>query len=78
MDRRRLLKLTSIAIGGAAVLPTFTSAKTTSTAPGLWSVWDTVFACTLCFAVACAESRYTRMERFPVDDKIPARHGAAR
>jgi kynurenine formamidase len=44
MDRRRLLKLTSIAIGGAAVLPTVTGAKTTSTATGLWSVWDNVFA----------------------------------
>jgi hypothetical protein len=43
MDRR-LLKLTSIAIGGATVLPTVTGAKTTSTATGLWSVWDNVFA----------------------------------
>ncbi len=47
MDRRRLLKLTSIALAGAAALPALARAQTAAAppaAPGLWSVWDTAFA----------------------------------
>lgn len=44
MDRRRLLKLTSIALAGAAALPVLAPAQTKRAAPGLWSVWDNVFA----------------------------------
>ena len=44
MDRRRLLKLTSVALAGAAALPALPRAQTTGAAPGLWSVWDNFFA----------------------------------
>jgi len=43
MDRRRLLKLTSIALAGAAGIPAL-AAKPAAAAPGLWRVWDTAFA----------------------------------
>ena len=43
MDRRRLLKLTSVALAGAA-LPEVVRAQTKGAAPGLWSVWDHAFA----------------------------------
>jgi hypothetical protein len=42
MDRRRLLKLTSVAMGGALALPALGCAG--QSAPGLWSVWDRAFA----------------------------------
>jgi kynurenine formamidase len=44
MDRRRLLKLTSIAFAGAATLPAVAQAGSKATAPGLWRVWDDAFA----------------------------------
>jgi kynurenine formamidase len=44
MDRRRMLKLTSIALAGAAGFPTLARAQAASAAPGLWSVWDAAFA----------------------------------
>jgi kynurenine formamidase len=52
MDRRRLLKLTSVALAGAFALPDAASAaqpgakpkKERVAAPGLWSVWDSAFA----------------------------------
>src|ERR1700741_4782664 len=43
MDRRRLLKLTSIALAGAAALPTVVQSQK-SKSSGLWSVWDSAFA----------------------------------
>ena len=43
MDRRRMLKLTSIAFAGAAALPA-AGAQTRRAAPGLWAIWDSVFA----------------------------------
>jgi kynurenine formamidase len=43
MDRRRMLKLTSIAFAGAAALPA-ADAQTRRAAPGLWAVWDSAFA----------------------------------
>ena len=44
MDRRRLLKLTSVALAGAAALPAGARAAAKGAAPGLWSVWDNAFA----------------------------------
>jgi kynurenine formamidase len=44
MDRRRLLKLTSLALAGAAALPDVARARAASAAPGLWSTWDSAFA----------------------------------
>ena len=44
MDRRRLLKLTSIAFAGATVLPTIGCTKAKSQSPGLWNVWDNAIA----------------------------------
>jgi kynurenine formamidase len=44
MDRRRMLKLTSIALAGAGSLPTAVSAQAKHAGPGLWSVWDNAFA----------------------------------
>jgi hypothetical protein len=43
MDRRRLLKLTSIALTGAAVLPAIGCKKAEDKSLGLWSVWDNAF-----------------------------------
>jgi hypothetical protein len=40
MDRRRLLKLTSVALAGAAAFPAVAHTQTRRAAPGLWSVWD--------------------------------------
>src|SRR5262245_29389833 len=44
MDRRRLLKLTSVALAGTAALPATASAQSKRSAPGLWGVWDSAFA----------------------------------
>jgi len=44
MDRRRLLKLTSIAFAGAAGLPAVADAQPKRGSPGLWGVWDSAFA----------------------------------
>ena len=44
MDRRRLLKLTSIALAGAAAPPALALAQTKRASPGLWGVWDNAFA----------------------------------
>ena len=44
MDRRRLLKLTSIALAGAYALPEAAHAQAAQTAPGLWNVWDSAIA----------------------------------
>ena len=44
MDRRRLLKLTSIAFAGAVGLPQTARAQAKRAAPGLWGVWDNAFA----------------------------------
>jgi hypothetical protein len=43
MDRRHLLKLTSLAVAGSATLPAAVSAKA-KRAAGLWGVWDQAFA----------------------------------
>jgi len=43
MDRRRLLKLTSVALASAVALPTVVQAQK-SKSPGLWGVWDSAFA----------------------------------
>ena len=43
MNRRQALKLTSIALAGAALLPRAPRAETPSPA-GLWGVWDSAFA----------------------------------
>ncbi len=44
MDRRRFLKLTSVALAGAVALPAVARPQKTSVSTGLWSVWDDVFA----------------------------------
>ena len=44
MDRRRLLKLTSIMLAGAASLPTAARTEKKADAAGLWGVWDSAFA----------------------------------
>jgi kynurenine formamidase len=44
MDRRRLLKLTSVALAGAAGLPAIAGAQANRGSPGLWGVWDSAFA----------------------------------
>lgn len=44
MNRRNLLKLTSIAFTGAAALPLVACDQKKGTAAGLWSVWDDAFA----------------------------------
>jgi len=44
MDRRRMLKLTSIAFAGASALPAVEGAQAKGAAPGLWGVWDSAFA----------------------------------
>lgn len=45
MDRRRLLKLTSVAVGGAIALPAIGCSKSAApAAAGLWDVWDGAFA----------------------------------
>ena len=44
MDRRRLLKLTSLTIAGAAAVPAVRCTSEQSSAPGLWSTWDSAFA----------------------------------
>jgi kynurenine formamidase len=44
MDRRRMLKLTSIGVAGAVVLPSPGDARGKPRAPGLWDVWDSAFA----------------------------------
>jgi len=44
MDRRRLFKLTSVAIAGAFALPEEAGAQPKGGGPGLWSVWDNAFA----------------------------------
>jgi kynurenine formamidase len=44
MNRRKLLKLTSIALAGATALPALPQDRATSRSPGLWSVWDSAFA----------------------------------
>src|SRR6187200_502766 len=44
LDRRRLLKLTSLAMVGAASLPATASPRTSTVSRGLWSVWDQAFA----------------------------------
>jgi kynurenine formamidase len=44
MDRRRLFKLTSAAVGGALALPAVGCAKRGARAPGLWGMWDEAFA----------------------------------
>jgi len=44
MDRRRMLKLTSVALAGAAALPAAAGAPAKRAARGLWGVWDDVFA----------------------------------
>ena len=41
MNRRRMLKLTSVALAGTSALPT---AQARNAAPGLWGVWDSAFA----------------------------------
>src|SRR5215510_1950380 len=47
MDRRRLLKLTSVGLG-SALLPTLACSRTTptpaATPAGLWDAWDRLFA----------------------------------
>jgi hypothetical protein len=43
MDRRHLLKLTSLVVAGSATLPAAASAKA-KRAAGLWGVWDQAFA----------------------------------
>jgi kynurenine formamidase len=43
MNRRNLLKLTSLALAGAVALPAVARTPTRSAAPGLWSVWDSAF-----------------------------------
>jgi len=43
MDRRRMLKLTSIAIAGPTSLPAVGEARAKGAGPGLWSVWDKAF-----------------------------------
>jgi kynurenine formamidase len=43
IGRRRLLKLTSAAVGGAFTLPTIGCAQSKAPAVGLWDVWDTAF-----------------------------------
>ena len=43
MNRRRLLKLTSIAFAGTAAWPALAQSPTTKST-GLWSVWDSAFA----------------------------------
>src|SRR5947208_1890542 len=44
MDRRRLLKLTSLAFAGPLALPETARARSKRLAPGLWGVWDNAFA----------------------------------
>ena len=44
MDRRRLLKLTSLAFAGPLALPETAHAQSKRLAPGLWGVWDNAFA----------------------------------
>ena len=44
MDRRRLLKLTSLAFAGAVATPAVARPQKASTGKGLWSVWDSAFA----------------------------------
>jgi hypothetical protein len=44
MDRRRLLKLTSIALTDAGALPAVARPQKAGASPGLWSVWDHAFA----------------------------------
>ena len=44
MDRRRMLKLTSIGFAGASALPFAAGARTGRSAPGLWATWDSTFA----------------------------------
>lgn len=44
MDRRRMLKLTSIAFAGTGALPIAAEARTRRAAPDLWGVWDSAFA----------------------------------
>ena len=40
MDRRRFLKLTSVALAGAVALPAVALPQKTTASAGLWSVWD--------------------------------------
>lgn len=44
MNRRKLLKLTSVALAGATGLPAIAQARATLPSPGLWGVWDSAFA----------------------------------
>ena len=44
MDRRRLPKLTSLAIAGGVALPAAADRRAPTGAAGLWSVWDHGFA----------------------------------
>jgi kynurenine formamidase len=44
VNRRKLLKLTSIALVGTGALPEMSHAQAGSRSRGLWSVWDSAFA----------------------------------
>jgi kynurenine formamidase len=44
IDRRRLLRLTSAAIGGAFALPAAGCSQSREPAVGLWDIWDRAFA----------------------------------
>lgn len=44
MDRRQMLRLTSVAMAGAAALPVMASGREQGAAPGLWSIWDAALA----------------------------------
>lgn len=44
MDRRRMLKLTSVVVAGTAALPAVGEGRDKPRAPGLWGVWDSAFA----------------------------------
>jgi kynurenine formamidase len=76
MDRRHLLKLTSLAVAGSATLPAAVSAKA-KRAAGLWGVWDQAFArarfvnrCRMCWSLTARCGKAFR--RPPVSPRAPA------
>ena len=62
MDRRFMLKLTSIAVARTAAMPSVAGARAKGASPGLWSVWDSAFT----------RARYMQAERVTNLDKLPA------
>ena len=79
MDRRRLRKLTSVAVASAGSLPSDAQSPKCRAAGDLWSVWNTAFSTARFVSLSHVLTPHTPLwEGLPPDDKVPARDRPAR